>query len=91
MGDEDPREAKTPCVPSVRSYADQYQQRPLPDDTRLESASPCPFCGSLRLELARMQNYVHCRNCGADGPEVPHGHRGEGWLEALHRWNRRAT
>jgi hypothetical protein len=74
-----------------REYERMYMQAPVceTDDPRLENAAPCPFCGSRYVEFAYMQNFVHCRKCGADGPEVLRRDREEAWREALGRWNNR--
>jgi Restriction alleviation protein Lar len=75
-----------------REYQNQYMQIPVyeTDDPRLENAAPCPFCGGRCVEFSRMQNFVHCRTCGADGPEVDwrRDHH-DLWRETLARWNRR--
>lgn len=66
-----------------------FEQVPVatPLDPRLERALPCPFCGSRHLEMARMANFVHCADCGADGPEVRPRYREETWIAAIDRWN----
>lgn len=69
-----------------------FEQVMKPDvDRRLLDALPCPFCGSRILDLSRMGNYVHCRYCGADGPEIQGLRRDTEivWREALQRWNLR--
>lgn len=59
-------------------------------DTRLVAAKPCPFCGSHSQSLSRMGNYVHCNDCGADGPEIQRG-SDDLWRIAIERWNLRYT
>jgi Restriction alleviation protein Lar len=73
------------------SNRDQYLQTPRPYvDDRLRDAAPCPFCGSRALSFSRMGNYVHCKRCGADGPEVPYQRDREYiWRIALESWNLR--
>ena len=63
---------------------------------------PCPFCGSndvdhtfdARTEYVDEKHFVHCRNCGADGPSARRAWNGESWDEIHARvvdvWNRRA-
>jgi hypothetical protein len=60
-----------------------------PDDPRLKSALPCPFCNSPRLAIARLQNYIHCNSCGADGPETRPTKSEGGYHAAVREWNRR--
>lgn len=83
---------------SDREFKRQYLQEPIvePRHPLLARASPCPFCASSRLSFGRMHNFVHCDNCGADGPEIVI--RGllprmieehQGALEALLKWNMR--
>jgi hypothetical protein len=72
-----------------------YFQRPTADeDRRLLRAEACPFCGSFYLEFGRMAHYVHCRKCGADGPEIVI-RRAQSTDEraqlAVEAWNRRVS
>ena len=59
--------------------------------------SPCPFCGSEDIQLIRSQEggpcifyiyCVHCRECGAHGPERMNG-RGLDADGAIKEWNER--
>lgn len=59
-------------------------------DPRLAAAWSCPFCSSRALEFSKMQNYIHCQNCGADGPMTRLSDRQDDlWRLTLDRWNRR--
>jgi transcription elongation factor Elf1 len=75
----------------VARYPYEQQAAIGPEDSRLSKAKPCPFCGSLSLSMSRLNNYVHCHKCGADGPEVEsrdHDHR---WRMAVDQWNLRTA
>ncbi len=56
---------------------------------------PCPFCGNTNIgeECRQGVYYVACENCGSMGPEFSSDAlRGcNGWEEAAHAWNRRAS
>ena len=56
---------------------------------RIEGARllPCPFCGGEFVEL-RIDCYVHCISCGADGPVSDHGDDKDG-ERAIALWNTR--
>lgn len=78
-----------------RDWRAEYEQRPLVNvDGRLATALACPFCAGRDLELGRMLNYVHCRRCGADGPDVGIARPRDtqaAWERAVAAWNLRPT
>jgi hypothetical protein len=70
-------------------YPFEQQVRTRDEDIRLRDAKPCPFCGSLSISLSRLQNYVHCHKCGADGPETQARDYEDRWRRAVDGWNGR--
>lgn len=51
------------------------------------SFRPCPFCGSVELEIYRREVYfVHCCECYVDGPASATSEN-----DAKEKWNRRYT
>jgi Zn ribbon nucleic-acid-binding protein len=54
-------------------------------EARDDGHSPCPFCGSLDLDLVRegVVRYVRCVFCGSRGPARPNTAR-----EAWRLWDR---
>ncbi len=62
-------------------------------DTKNEAElKPCPFCGSTLLAFSKLEKFVSCTACGADGPIVR-----TSWIGANPRgpardaWNRRTV
>lgn len=55
-----------------------------------EAWSPCPFCGSLNLDLeGRRSINVVCSNCKAEGPAVKEEEPRAAVRLAVHLWNKR--
>lgn len=51
---------------------------------------PCPFCGSTNLDVCGvLVRYVHCLDCGTDGPWPCHQRKEQTQEEAVEAWNRR--
>jgi len=64
--------------------------------------APCPFCGSLRIEIVTRfeeigeENYDEffrcgCEECGSLGPERPPANRGGRFSLATGAWQKRAS